>query len=96
MDRITTTIKREFLADIVRGDKKIEYRELKPYWTEKLEGVQVPFELHLINGMTKTAPRALVVVKRVKKDTRRNQYELHLGKILRVQYWDKRREIPRA
>ena len=50
MDRITTTIKREFLAEIVRGDKKIEYRELKAYWTNKLTEVSTPFELHLING----------------------------------------------
>ena len=96
MDRITTTIKREYLAEIVRGEKKIEYRELKPYWTKKLESVETPFELHLINGMTTTAPRVLVTVLRVKKDSRRNQYELHLGKILKVRYWDAKRERPRA
>jgi hypothetical protein len=31
LDRITTTIKREWLAQIIAGDKKIEYRDIKPY-----------------------------------------------------------------
>jgi hypothetical protein len=31
-DRITTTIEREWLAEIIAGTKKIEYREIKPYW----------------------------------------------------------------
>jgi hypothetical protein len=34
-DRITTTIKREWLAEIIAGKKKIEYRQIKPYWTER-------------------------------------------------------------
>lgn len=96
MHRITTTIKREFLADIVRGDKKIEYRELKPYWTNKLAEVSTPFELHLINGMSKTAPGVLVEVTKVRKNSRIRQYELHLGKILKVKHWDRRREMPSA
>jgi hypothetical protein len=96
MHRITTTIKREFLAAIVAGRKKIEYRELKPYWTKKLEGVKAPFELHLVNGMSTNAPRVLVEVCRVRKDSRRNQYELHLGKILEVKHWNRRTERPSA
>jgi len=34
MDTITTTLKREFFAAIVDGSKRVEYREIKPYWTE--------------------------------------------------------------
>jgi hypothetical protein len=31
-DRITTTIEREWLAEIIAGNKKkIEYRQIKPY-----------------------------------------------------------------
>jgi hypothetical protein len=30
-DRITTTIEREWLAQIVAGTKKIEYRQIKPH-----------------------------------------------------------------
>jgi hypothetical protein len=31
-DRITTTIEREWLAEIIAGTKKIEYCQIKPYW----------------------------------------------------------------
>ena len=34
--RITTTIRRQWLAQIVAGTKKIEYRQIKPYWTNHL------------------------------------------------------------
>ena len=33
MDKITTTIKREWLREIAAGRKRVEYREIKPYWT---------------------------------------------------------------
>ena len=51
-DRITTTIKREWLAQIIAGTKKIEYRKIKPYWTKRFAKVSLPFELGLLNGMT--------------------------------------------
>ena len=35
-DRITTTIVREWLAQIIAGTKKIEYRRIKPYWTKRI------------------------------------------------------------
>ena len=41
MDRLTTTIKRPWLADIIAGKKKIEYRQIKPYWTKRLKSVRV-------------------------------------------------------
>jgi hypothetical protein len=31
MDKITTTIKREWLKKIANRTKRVEYRELKPY-----------------------------------------------------------------
>lgn len=46
-DRITTTIEREWLAEIIAGTKKLEYRQIKPYWTKRFERVSVPFELRL-------------------------------------------------
>jgi hypothetical protein len=57
MDRITTTIKRGWLREIVAKRKHTEYRELKPYWTKKLALVRTPFELRLINGMSVKARR---------------------------------------
>ena len=38
-DRITTTIEREWLAEIIAGTKKIEYRQIKPYWTKRFAKV---------------------------------------------------------
>ena len=38
-DRITTTIEREWLAQIIAGTKKIEYRQIKPYWTKRFAKV---------------------------------------------------------
>jgi hypothetical protein len=84
MDKITTTIKREFLAQIVAGTKKIEYREIKPYWTKKFDQISCPFHLRLINGMSKKAPEATVQIKRI---TVSDAYELRIGKILQVRNW---------
>jgi hypothetical protein len=50
-DRITTTIEREWLAEIIAGTKKIEYRQIKPHWTKRFAKVSLPFELRLLNGM---------------------------------------------
>jgi len=37
-DRLTTTLpcQREWLADIIAGDKRVEYRRMKPYWRRRL------------------------------------------------------------
>ena len=48
MKRITTTIKRFWLDKILDGTKKIEYRKVKPYWSKRLEGITMPFELRQI------------------------------------------------
>lgn len=95
MDRITTTIKRQWLAEIAAKRKLVEYREIKPYWTRRLEGVEAPFLLRLINGMQQNAPEVTVIVERVRKNSRHRDYELHLGKIVEVRNWNVRREQPR-
>jgi hypothetical protein len=88
MDKITTTIKRQFLAEIVAGTKKVEYREIKPYWTRKFKAVSCPFILRLINGMNKKAPEVTLEIKRI---TVGDAYELRIGKILKVKNWPSRR-----
>lgn len=85
-NKITTTIKRQWLAEIIAGNKKIEYRERKPYWEKKLSKVLVPFELRLINGMSKSAPEVTVLIEKV---TLGDEYELHIGQILEVKNWGK-------
>ena len=84
MQKLTTTIKREPLRQIVAGTKKIEYREIKPYWENRLAKYEVPFLLRLINGMSKDAPEATVEVTAVKKDRLNEVFELHLGRVLEV------------
>jgi hypothetical protein len=74
----------------------VEYREIKPYWTKKLEAISKPFLLRLINGMSPDAPEVTVVVESVRRNSRRGSYELHLGSIRSVKNWDSKRERPRV
>lgn len=96
MDKLTTTIQRRWLRDIVARRKKTEYREIKPYWTKRLGSVSTPFLLRLINGMGKKVPEVTVVVRRVQKNAKSGNYELQLGRIAEVRNWDRRRERPVA
>jgi hypothetical protein len=41
-DRITTTIEREWLAQIIAGTKKIKYGQIKPYWTKRFGKARCP------------------------------------------------------
>jgi hypothetical protein len=92
MQTITTTIKREWFGRIVSRQKKVEYREDKPYWQRRLEGIEVPFRLKLINGMRLNSPRLTVTVVKVRK--RNGIYELHLGRVREVMYWDRKKNEP--
>jgi hypothetical protein len=94
MDKITTTIKREWLKKIANRTKRVEYRELKPYWVKRLSRVQVPFLLRLINGMHANAPEITVIVTKVRKNSRSRQFELVLGKIVELKYWSVKFERP--
>jgi hypothetical protein len=94
-NRITTTIEREWLAQIVAGTKKIEYRQIKPYWTKRFAKVSMPFELRLLNGMNPPVPEVTVLIHRITKDHRAGEYRLHIKKILGFKHWDKRRGKPR-
>jgi hypothetical protein len=94
-DRITTTIKRKWLAEIIAGRKRIEYREIKPYWTKRLKSITVPFELRLINGMNSPVPEVTVLVHKITTDRRAREYGLHIKKIVGFKHWDKRRQLPK-
>src|ERR1022692_4172322 len=81
-DRITTTIERDWLAQIIAGTKKIEYRQIKPYWTKRFVKVSVPFELRLLNGMNPPVPEVIVLIHKITKDRRAGEYRLHIKKAL--------------
>jgi hypothetical protein len=92
MQTVTTTIKREWFRQIVSRQKKVEYRDEKPYWSRRFEGVQIPFRLRLINGMRQDSPRLTVTVVKVKK--KNGNYELHLGRVREVVHWDRKTNQP--
>jgi hypothetical protein len=94
IDKITTTIKRQWLREIAAGRKRVEYREIKPYWTKRLSRVKPPFELRLINGMQVKAPEITVLVRSVGKNVHEGCFELHIGKIISLKNWNLRREQP--
>jgi len=94
--RITTTIKREWLAEIIAGTKRIEYRQIKPYWTRRLKNVTKPFELRLMNGMNPPIPEVTVLIHKVTTNRRAGKYALHIKKILGFKHWDKRRRLPQT
>jgi hypothetical protein len=96
MDRITTTIRRPWLAAIIAGEKRVEYRENKAYWRKRLASVSVPFELRLINGMQEHAPEVTVIVDRVRLNSRTRAYELRIREVVAHSNWDKRRRVPRV
>ena len=94
-ERITPTIEREWLAQIIAGTKKIEYRQIKPYWTRRFAKVSMPFELRLLNGMNPPVPEVTVLIHKIAKDRRAGEYKLHTKKVLGFKHWDKRRQKPR-
>jgi hypothetical protein len=99
LDVITTTLKREWFAAIVARTKRIEYREIKPYWTSRLRKVRTPFRLVLRNGMTPPIPVLTVRIDRIipspKGHRRGGTYALHIGRVLKVEHWDRRKSRPR-
>jgi hypothetical protein len=94
--RITTTIKRQWLAEIIAGTKKIEYREIKPYWTKRFKRVTPPFELRLLNGMNPPIPEVTLLIHKITTNRRTEEYELHIKKVLGFKHWDKRRGLPKS
>ena len=94
MKKITTTLKREFFAAIVDGTKRVEYRAIKPYWTRRLEGTEVPFVLVLRNGMRPPVPVLTVRVDRVVRNSRSGWFELHIGRVIKVEHWDRKKSRP--
>lgn len=94
MDTLTMNIKREWFAAIVAGSKPVEYRRMSAFWKRHIEPLTPPFKLRLLNGMLPPVPEATVVVTKVGRVN--GEYHLHLGKVLAVKHWDRRRQMPIA
>lgn len=89
------TLKKIWFDKIASGEKTEEYRDIKPYWTARLEGREYN-EIHFRNGYAKDAPFMKVEWKGCKKghEPWKNnliwpiQYVIKLGKILEVKNYD--------
>jgi hypothetical protein len=95
MDTITTTIKRQWLAEIIAGEKSVEYRAMKPYWRERFSKVTLPFKLRLINGMHPQAPEVTVLVDRIRRNRQAREYGLHIQRVVSFKNWDAKRRRPK-
>jgi hypothetical protein len=90
-------IKRKWFAAILAqpARKTVEYRKLSGYWLGKLEKVgDPPFRLRLLNGMHPPVPEATIQVTKVVQNRRTGEIELHLGKVIEVKHWDRKKEAP--
>lgn len=96
MQSLTMNIERRWFKAIVDGTKKIEYRDMSPYWMRRIDPLTTPFRLRLLNGMTPPVPEAVVEVTKVVRSQADQQFQLHLGKVLRVTHWDRRLGEPRT
>jgi hypothetical protein len=95
MDTITTTLNRQWFVAIVERKKKIEYREIKPYWTVRLKRVKTPFRLVFRNGMIRPIPVLTVRIDKVVTNRRLGEYQLHIGRVLKVEHWDRKKRKPK-
>jgi hypothetical protein len=78
------TLRRRWFADIAAGEKKIEYRDRKPYWKSRLEGRSYDM-IKFRNGYAKNAPEMVVQFRGLRK--RGRKYEILLGRVLSLKRW---------
>ncbi len=85
MNTLHLTLKAIFFSEIAAGEKPFEYREVKPYWSTRLEGKQFDRVLFK-NGYHADAPTMLVEIRAIEKGMFQGkyQYRITLGRILEV------------
>ncbi len=85
METLKIIIKGEYFDMIKSGEKKIEYREVTPFWTSRLfdkEGKKRSYDSVLfINGYNKDARRLTTEFKGV--TIKNGVYNINLGKIIK-------------
>ena len=95
---LVLNIKRQYFADIlvIPRRKCVEYRSMSDYWKRRLQTVgKPPFNVRMLNGMTPPIPEATVRVLKVVPNKKTQEFELHLGRVLSVKHWDRKKERPR-
>lgn len=76
------TLKKIWFDAILSGEKKVENREIKGYWSKRLEEQKYDY-IHFVNGYGKDKPWMDVKMKGIVKDRGEGLYKIHLGEILR-------------
>ena len=76
-------MERKYLAEIAAGEKRIEYREQKPYWRKQLEGRHYDV-IKFRNGYTADVPEMLVEFRGLRRfgKGRGARYAIRLGRVL--------------
>ena len=78
---------RKYFDQILKKEKTIEYRNITPYWSKRLEGRDYDV-IKFRNGYAKDAPTMLVEFKGIGKVTFQttSTYAIDLGEIIEVNY----------
>jgi hypothetical protein len=81
MKTLYMTIKKEWFEKIKSGQKQIEFREIKPYWTTRLQHDDGSFknfeQICFINGYSKHSPR--FCIEHIKTEFFNNKNDLNLN-----------------
>ena len=74
---------RKYFDQILKGEKTIEYREVTPYWSKRLEGKHYDV-IQFRNGYAKIAPVMIVEFKGmvIDNDVQGSRYAIQLGNVL--------------
>ena len=78
---------RKYFDEILNGTKTIEYRDIKPYWTKRLENRHYDIIIFR-NGYKKLAPEMIVEYNGL--DILDRKYAIKLGKILEYKNCEKK------
>jgi hypothetical protein len=88
MNTITGTITREWLARIISGKKRYEWRGSSDFWENRVKKAgPPPFRFRLINGMKKDAPEATVLVSEVNWDDAAVAIKFTIDRVLETRNW---------
>lgn len=78
MNRLHLSLYKKWFDEILNGTKKIEYREIKPYYNKLLN--KVYDEVKFVNGYGNDRPYLVIKITKIIKNN--EYYEIHLGKII--------------
>lgn len=86
MQTLKIVIKKIYFDQIASGEKKIEYREVKPFWQSRLNdanGKKRNYDnIEFINGYNADAKRMITKFEGFEK--KGMKYNIKLGKILKI------------